>query len=408
MNNFIAAHKNLENKKVLLIGQVLVGRTETLEDYLIPRTGELVVVAISNTHSPKNYACCSRYLNGKKVRNFSLPSILIGKSCWWKRPFFVFSYIVSFLSVILSVLYLRKKYDLVIGIGGFPMFSAMILKKIHIAKSLVYYCIDYFMLPSCFNFDYLIIKLLTKIDAQSIKDSDFVWHISPYIADAREKITGIKKDSYKSLNVPLGFSSSLLRSSEFDKVDKKTLVFVGSSGQFHGLELILEALPLVVKTIPDIKFKILGVGPWDDFKKLVKDSNLEKYFIFRGFIEGVNELFDEVSLCACGLALYAQVPDNPAIYADPGKPKLYAFCGLPVIITKLPYVAREIEVSKAGCAISCTKDELSNAILSILNCEDDLKTYRENATRFAKSCISESIFDHAFEMMHNVKVDKIN
>ena len=63
-----------------------------------------------------------------------------------------------------------------------------------------------------------------------------------------------------------------------------------------------------------------------------------------------------------GIAPYVPDPNSFTWYADPGKPKVYLGCGIPVIITKVPEVAFEISKRKAGIAINYDSHELSEAI----------------------------------------------
>ena len=166
---------------------------------------------------------------------------------------------------------------------------------------------------------------------------------------------------------------------------------------FHGLDLLLNALPLIIEQVPNVKVRIIGSGPWDELKRLVAKSGLKDRFVFHGFIKDEEKLFDLVSRCTIGVAPYAFTADNPAIYTDPGKPKLYAFCGLPTIITKITSIAAEMHARKAGVAINYDKNDLAAEAIRLLQDEQTLREYRENATDFARLYISERLFDLAFQ-----------
>ena len=53
---------------------------------------------------------------------------------------------------------------------------------------------------------------------------------------------------------------------------------------------------------------------------------------------------------------------------------MYLACGLPVVITRVPPIAGEIEENNAGLAIDYSKEELVNAVLRLLS---DEKLYLE-------------------------------
>ena len=69
----------------------------------------------------------------------------------------------------------------------------------------------------------------------------------------------------------------------------------------------------------------------------------------------------------------------------PGKPKVYLGCGVPIIITKVPEVATEIQKLNAAIAIRYDKKDLINAILLILGNEQTHRELRQGAIKFAST-----------------------
>jgi len=317
--------QKLENLKILVSGQALVGRLETLEDYLRDRVDTLGVIGIDNISSPKRLARLSLYKNKAKVKTLPLPSIRLRRKTPFNNLLLIASFLMQFLTIFFSIMFLGKQFDIFIGVGCFPTFVGVVLKKIKRIKHCIYYCIDYFPVQKKISFNYFLLKVLLYADLLCVKYSDLTWHISPLIPQARKKYTGFDKSKYNYIDVPLCFNERLLNIKPLDKIERNTLAFVGTSGYFHGLNLLFEALPYVIREAPEIKIKIIGVGPWDEFQKKIKDAGIEKHFIIRGYIEDDLALTEELSYSAAGLALYIPVEENPSVYADPGKPKLYAF-----------------------------------------------------------------------------------
>jgi glycosyltransferase involved in cell wall biosynthesis len=215
------------------------------------------------------------------------------------------------------------------------------------------------------------------------------------------KLSRVSVDRYDHIVVPLGFTAELLRSQPLSKIERWGMVFVGTSGRYHDMKLIIDAVSHLVEKFPSLRVHIIGPGRQDDTRRAVMEAKLEQYFVFEGFVATDEDLFSMVSRFAVGIAPYAVVRDNPTIYADPGKPKLYAFCGLPIIITRVPFVAEEIAGKRAGVAVGSDSRELAAAIELILASDETLKTYRDNAVKFAKEYTSERIFDVAFERTLN-------
>jgi glycosyltransferase involved in cell wall biosynthesis len=306
-------------------------------------------------------------------------------------------YALNLLSILYSVLRLRKRFDIFIGVGFYPTFFGLILRRLGVVNRLIYYSIDYFTRPLKFSFDTFYTTIFQLGDKMCAKASNIVWHASSRVAEARKYFAGLHPDNYQHIVVPVGFRSSLLRHVPFKDIERSTIVFVGTYGKFHGLDLLLDAMPLIIEQVPNVKVRIIGSGPWDELKRLVAKLGLRDHFIFHGFIKDEEKLFDLVSRCAIGIAPYTFTTDNPTLYSDPGKLKLYAFCGLPVIVTKTAPIASEIHARKAGIAINYDSHELASAVVRLLSDDQLLANYRHNANIFAQSYTSEHVFPKVFK-----------
>ena len=398
---------NLSGLKVLVCGQLITSRTETIEEYLKDRVSELGVIGLTSPFATENVPRCSLHEKGKLVREFKLPSFQIKNMKWYKQPFLLISYLLHFYTVFISALRLRKKFDLFIGISSFSAFLGIFLKMMGIVKKLVFYSIDFAPLAGSFGFDYLGRFFYNLMDKKSVTDSDVVWHISPRIAEARERFSRISKKSYKHIVVPLGYSFKLKKNKSFDEINRWVIGFIGTISENQGLQLLVKAMPEIVRRLPHVRVCVIGHGPYaNKLINIVNKSNLKQYFIFHGFIKNDDEAIDIISRCAVGVALWTSEANDNSLYADPGKPKYYAICGIPTIITKGPQIAMEIKAKKAGIVINYKKEELIQAVIKILGNREYLKELRANASSFANCCLSEKIFDEAFgktlKLMENI------
>ena len=76
-----------------------------------------------------------------------------------------------------------------------------------------------------------------------------------------------------------------------------TVARLASDEKYKGYDKVIQALPDIIKEIPDIKYLVVGAG--DDtvrVKALAKKLGLDKYVIFCGFIPN-DVLVDYYSLC---------------------------------------------------------------------------------------------------------------
>ncbi|MBP7087902.1 MAG: glycosyltransferase [Candidatus Omnitrophica bacterium] len=391
---------NLKNLKFLLVGQLKTSRTETLEDYLKERAGHLAVIGFMSPFASYNEARCTSYDNNLKKKEFFLPSFIIKKVYSWNKPLMVFSFLLYVIIVFSSVRRLRQKFDVFIGVATFSSLLGIILKKMGYVQKVIYYCIDYYPRQKKVNFDSLINIIYRYIDAWLIKKADIIWEISPKIKKGRFRYAKIEPDSYQSLIVPLGYSSNIQRDCPFEQRERWTLGFIGTLSQNQGLQLVIQAMPELIKQFPEIKVKVIGHGPYFlPLKELAQRFKVEDRFIFHGFIKDEEKVYDILSTCMAGLATWTNEEDDNSLYADPGKPKLYALLGLPIIITRGPYVSDLIYKLKAGEVISYDINDFIAAVKQIFKSKENYLLYEKGLEEFRKYCLADKIFDETFKQI---------
>ncbi|RKY38247.1 MAG: hypothetical protein DRP72_02160 [Candidatus Omnitrophota bacterium] len=379
---------------VIICGQLVTSRTETLEEYFRNKLDLLTVIGITSPFAPYNVSRCSVYRSGKLIREFRLLGFQIGSMRWYKQPMLFISFSMYIISIFYAVLRLRQKFDLFIGISCFSAFMGVLLKRLKFIKKVIYYSIDYYPKPQKFSFGTLIVIAFRIVDKFCVKNTDLIWHISPRIAEARYKYAKIPPNSYKYLVAPLTYDAKILRFKQIDDVERYTIGFVGTLSENQGLQLLIKAMPQVIRRVPEVKVRIIGKGPYEaELKRMVRNLKLDDYFIFHGFIKSDGEVLDILSRCAVGVAPWTCREDDNVLYADPGKPKLYAFCGLPIIITKGTLIAEEISNKRVGISINYTEDELVEAIVGLFKDKNKLREYKKNAHEFAKQYTTDVIFD---------------
>lgn len=390
---------NLENLNVLLSGQLITSRTETIEEYLKVRVKTLGVIGLAGVYAAENVSRCSLYDKGILKQEFNLVSILIQKRNIFTQLLLVPAFILYFISIIKASFRFKMKFDIFIGAACFSTFVGAFLKKIGKVKHLIYYCIDYYPYPKKLCFNSLVIWAFRKIDKFCVRNADIVWHIAKRIPEARREFEGVKENSYNQTLVPLCYNSAMMRRVDFEDIERWTIGFVGTLSENQGLQLLITAMSEILKQLPNIRVKIIGKGPYEpELKRLIREKSLDNVFEFFGFIKDENNVLDILSHCAIGIAPWTSSEEDNIQFADPGKPKLYAFCGLPIIITNgAVSIADEIQNRKAGSSINYNENELIYAVINLLGNEEILKTYRENAFKLASIYTSENVFTKAFE-----------
>ncbi|MBI3939297.1 MAG: glycosyltransferase [Acidobacteria bacterium] len=389
-------YPSLADLDVLIAGELLTARTEVLEEYLQERVRTLAVIGTNNTYATEDTARVSVFEKGGAKHFRTIRSGRLKNHAWFRLPLIFPIYLICLFSILRTMFRLGRKFDLFIGIGCFPIVVGMCLKKMGVVSKLIHYSIDYFPLSDRLYFHNVIRRLIFAFDRLGVRKSDFAWSISEGIEKGRARIGGVPEGSYLSTLVPLGFSSRLVQRSPMNDIERRTIGYVGGPGLYHGLSLLVEALPLIAEKLPDVKVRLFGYGDWGPFKNEVVKAGMDRHFVFEGFIKRQEDLCRALSRCAIGVAPYSDLPDNPAYHCDPGKPKLYLVCGLPVVITSVPQFAQTISRHRAGHTIEYQAEDLAEAVIDLLGDENVLREFRKNAGELAYECTSEAIFDRAF------------
>jgi len=278
-----------------------------------------------------------------------------------------------------------------IGMDGLCVLFGNFLKAFGKVKKTVYWAMDF--VPEKRFRSGIKNEIYHWINMWGYKKSDEMWDLSPRMAEARGKFLGIKKTDYKLHKVvPYGVWTERIKKYSFAKCEKNTLVFMGHLLEKQGVQLAIKTIPELIKNIPDFKFKIIGGGIYkDDLIRFAKELDVLQYCDFKGKIEDVKILEDEIAKSCVAIAPYIKKLDTWTYYADPGKIKTYLACGVPVLLTDIPWNAKEIEQSKCGMIINEDLDDIKNKILLMMN-ENNNQQFRYNAIQYAKNFDYKNIF----------------
>jgi len=368
----------LENKKYIIASHVFAtGPAQYLEEYLkdFVKADDLLFIGHPLFYREGEKGSGYKYYkNGDLIKEKYLSN--------WKLPSVV-GYLKDVIFSIYWVLTRNTKWDLFVGSGNINAFVGILLRKIGRVEKVVFYTIDY--VPQRFE-NNLLNNLYNWVDKYCVKNADRTWNLSSRMAEAREIQKGMKRSEYnRQVTFPIGIWYNRIKRLPFNEIEKHTLVYMGHLIEKQGVQLVIDAIPDIIKEIPDFKFLVIGTGEYESaLKRKVCELNIESFVEFTGFVEDHREIENLLARCACAVALYNKKIDHWTYYADPGKVKAYLAAGLPVIITDVPSIAREIEAHECGIIVRYEKDDLVNVILSLMNDNHLNKSYRENATKFAK------------------------
>jgi len=374
----------LKNSTFVIVTHVYAtGPAFRFEEYLQKRVKNLVFIGHPFSYTKDTSSFLRVYKNGKLIKT--------KKFIAWKGSELSF-YLKDIFLTLWWVIKFSEKVDYFVGVDNLNAFCGLILRLIGKAKYVIFYTIDY--VPNRFE-NKILNSIYHYFDRLGVRKSDKVWNLSSIMVKEREKRGVEVQYRDKQIVVPIGTSipTKIIKDSDRDRYQ---IVYMGHLLQKQGVEKLIQAMKDVVQKVPKAHLLIVGGGPLEaKLKKDVIRLKLQKYVKFTGFIKEFSDIEKMLQASSIAVAPYLDTEDTYTRYTDPGKPKDYLANGLPVVITKVPQIAYEIERNKCGIAINDNKKELIDALIVLLTNDKMLNTFRKNALKMAKKYTWDKIFDRA-------------
>lgn len=300
-------------------------------------------------------------------------------------------YVKEFFFTAKWLLSAKRKIDLFIGMDGLCSLFGIILKTLGVCKKVVYWNMD-FVPFNRFDIEWKN-SIYHRINIFACKNSDEVWDLSPKMIRGRKMFFNFNERDYKFHQVVLyGVWTDRIKKVPYEDCQKNTLVFMGHLLAKQGVDMVIKKIPDMIKQNPKFIFKIIGDGNYkDQLVKLANELSVGKYCKFLGRI-GTIELEKEIAKSTVAIAPYLKTKDSYTHYSDPGKVKTYLACGVPILLTDLPWNTKEIEKNKCGMVIEDDGSDLIEKLVKIMNPGVN-KEFRKNAIKYSESYDYEKIFE---------------
>ncbi len=373
----------IRDLKVAIVSHVYAtGPAQELEIYLKDKAASLIFIGHPFKYAEDISSFCKIYKNSSlkrqsRARALRLPNLFM----YFKDLFYTFFWLGS----------VKGKINIYFGVDPLNALAGIILKKLGKVNKVIFYMIDY--APKRFD-NSLLNWIYHKIDSFCVTQSDFVWNLSERMTQERRK-KGVNKTEHQMV-VPIGVNFDKIERPESAGSNCSHLVYMGHLRKNQGLELIVTGFKRIAKEVPDARLVFIGGGELEStIKNKVEEEGLLDRVEFKGYIPDHSDVEKLLTKCGIGLALYEPGPDSFTRYSDPSKPKQYMACGLPVIITDVPWISKEVKSQELGIVVDCTRDSFVNAALKLLR---DNKLYckcRQNAIVFASRLRWDVIFSKA-------------
>jgi glycosyltransferase involved in cell wall biosynthesis len=286
---------------------------------------------------------------------------------------------------------IRSKVDIYIGQGPFEVAFGYILKKMGMVEILVYDDYDYAPGYHHAKFRRLMVSTLEKF---FIKRSDIVISVSELLGKLREKQTGKKVEI-----IPNGVNYELFSQAQYKRPHPPSLIYMGYVFDWSGIDIILDALAMIRKELPQIRFLVLGHSSPSYLTHIGNKASklkLGKSFAYIGN-KSYTDLVDYLREVDIGMALFR--PIELRKYAFSLKVVEYMSAGLPVITTKETQSGYFVEKSNAGISVEYSIDAVTNAIMILLNDKEFYKNCSINAIQTSKTYDWKSTMERYYSLV---------
>jgi glycosyltransferase involved in cell wall biosynthesis len=348
----------------------------------------------------KNISALERYINGKKESEKSLYILpYFGNKIVYflVLPAFYFLYFWQALFLLWTRPKDLSKSRIFMGVNYIATFYGIILKKLGRVDYVIYRVMDFFPLPK--EGPYRILnRVFYVIDKFCLKNSDSVWFTTEGHLRGREKYGYFDRSKTKYLMMPLSIDASKVVSLPSKEVDPHTLVYCGTISKYHMVDLLLYLVTELKKTFPSVHLRLIGTGPDEEyFKKLVGEQNLKDNITFYGYLPEGPEFIKIMSTSSLGVAFYRDVEDYIK-YTEPAKVKFYLTYGVPVLVSDVPVIAKE--VGKEGLGISVKNDlpVIAKAVKEYFGDNSKLSVFKENIRAYIPSVYIENLMTNNLDI----------
>jgi glycosyltransferase involved in cell wall biosynthesis len=218
-------------------------------------------------------------------------------------------------------------------------------------------------------------------------------------SELKEKLIGIRNLEKASV-VPIGYNAELFYAIPEEqklKYRKKLqinhnepiIIYHGAISKFRKLDRLIEAFKFVTRKIPGAKLLMIGNG--NDLANLIiyaKNMGLEKNIFFLGKIPH-RKIREYLNIADIGIS-YIPINENYN-YNPPLKTFEYLACGLPTIATKTVSNCNIIKNGVNGILIDDDANNISKAIIEVLNNKAKQNYLSTNAIKSMKNADFQAI-----------------
>lgn len=196
-------------------------------------------------------------------------------------------------------------------------------------------------------------------------------------ADAIITVVEEMRDRIHALGIPkekIHVISNTVDFSEFPKIstsgpkekNRFTLFYAGGINIHRGLQIVIKALPEILKELPNVEFLILGNGSYKkELKDLVHQLEIDEHVHFLG-----HKNFEEMIkiLSRSDIALIPHLRSEQTDCSSPNKLYQYIYTGKPILTSNCISLERLVNETRSGLSYQHDSPEsFKNALIDLMN-----------------------------------------
>jgi glycosyltransferase involved in cell wall biosynthesis len=285
-------------------------------------------------------------------------------------------------------------WDRYVAVDGLLALFGLLLRLLGRVGRVTFWSLDF--VPSGRFVSRLRNAVYARVNRYAALRADEVWDHTPLMVEAKRAHLGLTPRDYRAHRVvPYGIWLERITARTFEACERNVLVFIGHLIEKQGVQRVIESIPTIVEAIPDFRFRVIGDGAYRSaLEALAERIGVSAHVQFIGRIEDDGAVEELIAGSCVAIAPYLRELDTFTQFgADPGKVKNYLGCGVPVLVTDVPWIAREVAAHGAGEVIDDTTAAIAAAVVRWMRDAELNQRAREQAREFARSFDNATIFD---------------
>ncbi len=290
---------------------------------------------------------------------------------------------------------LMPPYDIIIFDRPHHALLAWLLKRTGKVRTMIYDDHDYNPGKEDKGFRHWLMEQRERL---CVRQSDGVISTNALLAHLREQ-----QGARHVVVIPNGVNVSLFSTARQKTPHPPTLIYMGNLSTMWDIALSIEAMPLLLQTIPDARLMIAGDGPAEaHLKALSQALGVTEHVNFLGRL-AYHALPEVLAEADVGIAT-SQFDNEFRKYATPLKLIEYMAAGLPVIASRMGQTEITMQQADAGILIGRSVEEFSSAAHSLLKDKARYEYYSQAAMNYADNFDWDSLMARVYQYILEVAV----